>query len=278
MNCIYDHVRIKPDGQIGPHSQTSFELSYIITGSDTRTLGRDSQPFGSGEEVLVPPGMRHGWQFDENDTDRGGCIENITFHFKPALAEGLAQMFPELNEPLMRLLSTNEALLYKGAQREKIARLLLEMEDLEGFERARAVLSLLEALAPEETTARLCARGPTGIQKRLEKVRIYVACNYMRKLHLDDVAAYIGMNRSAFCTFFRKETGLTFIAYLNEYRVQKAREMLCGDDAPPVCEVAAACGFESAAHFSRTFKAITGVTPKLVAGECGLTACRTLRR
>lgn len=54
--------------------------------------------------------------------------------------------------------------------------------------------------------------------------------------------------------------------------------MLGGDDAPPVCEVAAACGFESAAHFSRTFKAVTGVTPKQVAGECGLTACRTLRR
>ncbi|SET03346.1 hypothetical protein SAMN05444285_10520 [Draconibacterium orientale] len=34
--------------------------------------------------------------------------------------------------------------------------------------------------------------------------------NYQRSISLDEVAQYIGMNRSSFCSFYKREKGKTF--------------------------------------------------------------------
>lgn len=57
----------------------------------------------------------------------------------------------------------------------------------------------------------------------------------MRMKDLDDIAAHIGMNRSAFCTFFRRNKGMTFytISAGNSLRTAQnltktgVRNMLC---------------------------------------------------
>ena len=106
----FDHVRITPDKQIGRHSQSGYELDYIITGRGIRTLGSVSEPFQEGEVVLVPPEVPHQWSFDPLAVDRGGCIENISFHFPPTFPENLAEVFPELSQKMMRLQDLTEAL------------------------------------------------------------------------------------------------------------------------------------------------------------------------
>ena len=49
----FDHVRITPDKQIGRHSQSGYELDYIITGRGVRTLGGVSEPFQEGDVLNV---------------------------------------------------------------------------------------------------------------------------------------------------------------------------------------------------------------------------------
>ncbi len=63
-------------------------------------------------------------------------------------------------------------------------------------------------------------------QKRLEQIKIYIACNADREIMLDTIAKHVGMNRAAFCVFFKKATGKTFVHFLNEYRVQQACQMV----------------------------------------------------
>jgi len=58
---------------------------------------------------------------------------------------------------------------------------------------------------------------------------------------------------------FRKATGLPPHAYLRQLRVERARELLFR--RMPLAEVALAAGFADQAHFTRTFKQITGTTP-----------------
>ena len=63
----FDHVHLCPDEQIGYHSQSSWELSYIIVGSGKCRLGKNTYPFTSGEIVLLPPELPHdiGWRRNE---------------------------------------------------------------------------------------------------------------------------------------------------------------------------------------------------------------------
>lgn len=261
MSYSYDHVRLTPDKQIGRHSQPGYELSYILTGSGERTLGFITEPFKEGEVVLVPPRVPHQWCFAPESVDAEGCIENITFHFPASFPEELARLFPELREALFRILNLTEAVLYTGKVRDRLIMLLTDMEKTGGPERIAGIVSLMETISLLDDTTLVSSFTPAGSpQQRLEKIRIYVSCNFARKILLEDIAAHIGMNRSAFCAFFKQQTGQTFITWLNEFRIGKACEMLSGGDMR-VNEVASAVGFESIQHFTRVFHRIKGMPP-----------------
>ena len=108
---------------------------------------------------------------------------------------------------------------------------------------------------------RTCRVPGTGLYgMRLDRIRTYVSCNYSRRITISDMAKYAGMNRSAFCRFFRKHTGKTFISYLNEFRIQKAAFLLENEG----CSVSEACyasGFNDISYLCRKFRSITGRTP-----------------
>ena len=261
MSYSYDHVRLTPDRQIGRHSQPGYELSYIITGRGERTLGSFTESFREGEIVLVPPRIPHQWRFDSNAVDSGGCIENITFHFPASFPEEIAKLFPDLSPAMFRIINLTEAILYTGHIRVRLVDLLERMEGKTGSRKVSLIVSLMETMSQLDSTVQISNFTPAGSpQQRMEKIRIYVSCNFSRKILLEEVASHVGMNRSAFCSFYRKQTGRTFIAWLNEYRIEKACEML-EDGNMRVGEIAASVGFESIPHFTRVFRQIKGMTP-----------------
>lgn len=60
---------------------------------------------------------------------------------------------------------------------------------------------------------------------------------------------------------FHKETGETLIHYIHRQRMSGATEMLGGNPALTVSEIAWACGFIDAGYFARVFRKHTGFTP-----------------
>ncbi len=60
---------------------------------------------------------------------------------------------------------------------------------------------------------------------------------------------------------FRRHLGHTPIHHYRELRLRRARALLLHTDLP-VVEVAVACGFNSAAHFSRSYRAWFGKSPR----------------
>lgn len=258
----FDHVRITPDKQIGRHAQSGFELDYIITGRGDRILGSSREPFLEGEVVLVPPELPHQWIFDAESVDRGGYIENVSFHFPPTFPSKLAEIFPELSERMLRLRTLTEAVRYEGDARDKLVQLLAELESAAPEARSATAVSLMAELANLGETVPVGSMSRLGsAEKRLEKIRVYVHCNFARSITINDIASYAGMNRTAFCAFYKKETGKTFISALNEFRLEKAAELLRDHPEMSVSAVAESVGFESIPHFTRCFTKWKGVSP-----------------
>lgn len=258
----FDHVRITPDKQIGRHSQSGYELDYIITGKGIRTLGGVSEPFQEGEVVLVPPEVPHQWEFVPEAVDRGGCIENISFHFPPTFPEKLSEVFPELSKKMMRLQELTEAVRYEGDAKERLVQLLMDMDSKAPESRCACAVSLMAEMANLGEAVRVSSISRlSSAEKRLEKIRIYVHCNFARPITIEEISSYVGMNRTAFCAFHKKETGKTFITALNEFRLEMAAQLLRSHPEMPVSDMAESVGFGTLPHFVRSFTKWKGVSP-----------------
>lgn len=101
----------------------------------------------------------------------------------------------------------------------------------------------------------------TQAELRLEKIRVFCACNQERSIRLDEVASHVGMNKSAFCTFMRRHTGKTFSDYINSLRLEKAVELLKQTNND-IAEIAYSVGFNNVTYFNRLFKQKYGCSPK----------------
>jgi AraC family transcriptional regulator len=94
----------------------------------------------------------------------------------------------------------------------------------------------------------------------LEEVRKRVFLDLRRAPSVDELAREHGMSRSHFTHFFRARTGLTPARFVAETRVREAARMLVQDRAP-LRDIASACGFANANHFSRVFRRYQHLTP-----------------
>lgn len=77
---------------------------------------------------------------------------------------------------------------------------------------------------------------------------------------LNKAAEALCISACHFSTIFKKATGGTFISYLTNLRIQKARELLRNTNLP-VYEIAERCGYDAPAYFSTLFKKTVGVSP-----------------
>lgn len=101
----------------------------------------------------------------------------------------------------------------------------------------------------------------------MDKARHFISDNYTNpELNLAAVAGYIGLNEKYFSTRFNKEVGKSFVGYLVELRIARAKQLILKTDMR-MYEVSDAVGFTSVEHFTRVFKKHTGVSPKSYHGE-----------
>ena len=88
----------------------------------------------------------------------------------------------------------------------------------------------------------------------------YIHDHYAEDISLQDVADVMGYSDVYFCKLFKQNFGKSFIVYLNEYRIEKAKQLL----ENPLINIKDICyksGYRDANYFTRVFKRQTGKTP-----------------
>lgn len=81
-------------------------------------------------------------------------------------------------------------------------------------------------------------------------------------LRVSDVAFELGVTVSDVTNCISRERGLTFVQLIAEYRVRHAQRLLCEQPDIKLVTLIADSGFTSESTFFRTFKAVTGLSPK----------------
>ena len=98
---------------------------------------------------------------------------------------------------------------------------------------------------------------PAHLRDNIEQ---YIRTRYATELSMQDVAKAMNYSEAYFCKLFKQCFKVNFSAWLNEFRVEKAKEML-QDTRLSIREVSTACGYADANYFARVFKRVTGKTP-----------------
>ena len=88
----------------------------------------------------------------------------------------------------------------------------------------------------------------------------YIYENYDKDLNMAMVSNHISMNYSCFSQTFKEYTGMNFVNYIKEVRINKAKELL-QDTNKKVAEIGYEVGYENEKHFMKVFKSVTGISP-----------------
>jgi two-component system response regulator YesN len=101
----------------------------------------------------------------------------------------------------------------------------------------------------------------TKINKLIEASIDYIKNHYAEDIKLESVAKKIFITSGYLSILFKQTTGINFLDYLHRYRIQISKDLL-KDVRHKVYEVAGMTGYQDEKYFSRTFKKITGLSPR----------------
>ncbi len=97
-------------------------------------------------------------------------------------------------------------------------------------------------------------------QHCVETAVLYIEDNYSNKVCIQDMADYLGIDRTYLYRLFKQELGVSPTQYLLSYRLERAEVMLKYAEIP-ICDIAVACGFFDQSHFSRAFSQRYDMSP-----------------
>lgn len=99
--------------------------------------------------------------------------------------------------------------------------------------------------------------------KNKEKINAaiqYIKKNYKNDLNMAVVSNYISMNYSLFSLDFKQYTGMNFVNYLKQIRMEEAKRLLRETDEK-IIDISKMVGYENEKHFMKLFKTECGVSP-----------------
>jgi len=108
----------------------------------------------------------------------------------------------------------------------------------------------------------LLYREENSMNVQIAKAELYMKEHYSDSdLTLNTLTDYVCVSISHFSTIFKSKTGMTFVEYLTNIRINKAKQELLLSDKKAYL-IADSVGFADSHYFSVVFKRIAGVTPK----------------
>lgn len=263
----YLHHEVPISEEIAIHFHPELEINWIVRGYGMRIVGTCHEFFSQGEMVFMPGSMPHCWIYDPESCGDTGRKESHVCQLSANMLLHACIIFPELKPVVNFLLSLHQAYMITGNSKAVVCQQLLAMEHADDAMRLCHLWSVLTYIShhpedllpigkPEDTTFEM-----NQSIEQMRKLLDYISLHYKEEIRLNDIAQHLNLSTASFCRCVKQATGQTFIAYLNNYRLNKFCELLQSDTTQRINELAWACGFSDIPYFNRLFKKVKGMTP-----------------
>lgn len=276
MQLVFEQVRYEAHSSIKAvrytnekfdvpwHYHPAYELVLVVRGQGKRVIGNATRHFGPGALVFVGSGVPHLTVDGEAQNEQG--VEVVVVQFPADLLDPATLNRAEFGNIQRVLRQSHKGVFVEEVSGTAIEQAMLAVLEAQGLQRYTALLEVLDQIETDMRYEVLSdvpfhANAMLNPADRFEQIQHFIRANYHSALSVDDVAQHVHMHKASFCRFFKRFTGQTFTAYLNELRVNRACKLL-REGTYTIAHVGFACGFNSTSHFYRQFKRLTGTTPK----------------
>lgn len=273
----YYHIRSREQGQVVIQNQKPFiQCSYTLSGIKSYTVDGGKEQLASfaaqeynylflnNQEVQL-----NWWPEEKLEIYELGLSPDLFLQYLPethafygvvqkAIQQNAAVSMSHVNLPLSR----NFCDILK-----QMLHCPLEGRYKELFVKSKTLELMAYQLEHYEQMAGSTTRSAAGKSKlKKEEVERMYQAQYIILNNLDspcsliDLAHQVGTNEAYLKRHFKEVFGNTVFGYLQNIKMNKAREMLA--DGSSVAEVAHYMGYKYSVHFTRAFKKFFGYPPK----------------
>lgn len=249
------------------HFHSEYEILYVIEGFGTRFVADHIEQFQSGDMALIGSNLPHFWRSDEKYVNSGGKlnVKYIVIQFPGDFLKQEIANYPEFHLIGKLLQRASRGIWFSKKFTDEISRKLMKIVRKNGFDRIILLQEVLQSMAKTDDYKLLAGElyqfeNNYFTNDRLTKVMHFLNTNYQRKIELEKVAEIANLHPSAFCRYFKENTGKPLSEFINDMRIGYACRLII-EGKLSVSQICFESGFNNISNFNRTFKKHTHFTP-----------------
>ena len=250
-----------PSHRFGPNMRDAHVIHVIREGKGTLEINKKKYELGAGDVFYIPPKVE-AWY--ESDKDDPWCYTWVGFVGMKA-EECTSQAGFSLKNPVRKINCVDEVGQYIEQMLE--AYQLSYSNELKRNGLLHLVMSaFVEDYCQNNAALGVAATHPYPGAVYVKHAVEYMTYHYDEKLKINDLADFIGINRSYLTSSFKKHMGCSPQEFLINLRVEKAKSLMKKTDMS-INAVANAVGYPDQLAFSKVFKQHCGMSPRMYKEE-----------
>ncbi|HNW49691.1 MAG TPA: AraC family transcriptional regulator [Prolixibacteraceae bacterium] len=249
------------------HFHPEIEILLVIKSIGTVYVGDGISRFTEGEISIIGENIPHWWKSDPIYLEKKSSLNTkaLIIQFNKDIFGTSFMNLPEMAAIKNLLERSQRGIQFLGKTREDIGKQVRRMFKQDGILRVTELILLLNLMANSTEYRYHSSVGYSQLANsydfyRFNKVQEYIIRNFNQTIKLEEVAKTVSMSPTAFCRYFKKHTGKTFLEFVTEFKIGQACKFL-SEEKMSVSRACYESGFNNLSHFNEQFKKIVHLTP-----------------
>lgn len=241
------------------HRHSFFEVCYVLQGNGSYEDNGIVYPLHDGTLFCSRPGIWHQIRSDEGlvlffvafEVEEMRTSEAYCRNFRTLVQRGKT-----VADPLDASISARiwQTIFSLGESKKPTSTAMFK------YLCFSLLLSFLQGLSPDLDQDLQSLEEDTEEHRQLTRAKLYIEDNLSSPLSVEHIAQELSISTRHLSRLFHCQLGQTIVQYIQERRVQKAKDWLLHGDMA-IKEIARRTGFESVHYFTRVFTKKLGVAP-----------------
>jgi AraC-like DNA-binding protein len=244
------------------HYHPEFELVYVEADAGIRHVGTHISGYTHSDLVFIGRNLPH-LNFDyrlKHD------YQQIVIQLKTDFLGTAIPTAPELLSIHNLFKKAEYGISFYGDTKQLVSQKLKQFDKLDEYRQLIHLIEIFHILAESSESDVLNSDLTSTAFILKDKIRMgaiyeYIDKHFDQKPDVNQVASKVHLSTAAFCRYFKRQTNMTFTDFVNQYRIERAKNLLMQDHN--VTETGYAVGFESISYFNRLFNKIVGENPSV---------------